>query len=42
MGEEKIGWKTHIGIVLACLLVVLMFEGFVSADRGIGMVKRRY
>jgi len=34
MREEKIGRKNHIGIVFACLLVVLMFEGFVSADRG--------
>ena len=34
MGEEKIGWKNHIGIVLVCLLVGMMCEGVVSADRG--------
>ena len=34
MREEKIGWKNYIGIVLVCLLVGLMFEGVVSADRG--------
>ena len=34
MREEKNGWKNYIGIVLACLLVGMMCEGFVSADRG--------
>ncbi len=34
MREEKIGWKNHIEIVLVCLLVGMMCEGVVSADRG--------
>ena len=34
MKEEKIGWKNYIEIMLACLLVGLMCEGVVSADRG--------
>ncbi|RJS73754.1 hypothetical protein CW714_02620 [Methanophagales archaeon] len=35
MREEKIRWKNYIGFVLVCVLVGLMFEGFVSADRGL-------
>ena len=34
MREEKMDWKNHIGIVLVCLLVGMMCEGVVSADRG--------